>query len=249
MGHLLIKCKNCQKFGYLQTTVKLSKINEHLSKCEYSSYQCLSCDKKISNSKHDCIEHSYKCGFSNVPCSYCRRTIKLYQKNSHEEKCANEKIECDKCTIKIERKNLENRKKNDCQFREVVCNECHEKYIFNQGHTKENCYKIRYENLLTFVSEKYDKLDITKEQAEFYKIKIPMRRQNSEANLNSPQKNFDTLSFNSEKKYGSSKYNYIFNISSIIKNDEDMDYILGLFKKNIKKFILIYKMNDQGRRK
>ena len=139
MGHLLMKCKNCEKIGKKQTIVKLSKIKEHLIKCEYSSYQCLQCDKKIFNSKHHCIKHSYECGYSNKNCFYCKRIIKAYLKKSHEEECANEKIECDKCKTKIERKNLENHKIKECAFREVKCEECHEKYIYNEGHTKEKC--------------------------------------------------------------------------------------------------------------
>ena len=65
-----------------------------------------------------------------------------------------------------------------------------------------------------------------------------MRRQNSERHFQFPQVDLDTLSLKSEKKNVSSKYNYIFEKSSIINNDKDMDYIFSLFKKKSKSLFL-----------
>ena len=243
MGHLLIKCDNCQKFGYMQKKIKLSQIKEHLSECEYSSYQCLKCNQKFLNSKRDCIKHAFTCGYSDVTCNYCQKMIKAYQKEAHEKKCAEEKIECNKCYINIKRKNMEIHKNKDCSFREIICKDCHEKYIFNEGHEKEKCLINQNELLRSIIAENLDKLNIPEEKVEFLKINAPMRRLNTEPNnLLSCEKKSEIFS----ERSCENKFNHIFMESSLIKNKDDIKYILGLFKKNIKKFILIYKMTKDG---
>ena len=243
MGHLLIKCDNCQKFGYMQKKIKLSQIKEHLLECEYSSYQCLKCNQKFLNSKRDCIKHAFTCGYSDVTCNYCQKMIKAYQKEDHEKKCAEEKIECNKCYINIKRKNMEIHKNKDCSFREIICKDCHEKYIFNEGHEKEKCLINQNELLRSIIAENLDKLNIPEEKVEFLKINAPMRRLNTEPNnLLSCEKKSEIFS----ERSCENKFNHIFMESSLIKNKDDIKYILGLFKKNIKKFILIYKMTEDG---
>lgn len=251
MGHLLIRCENCKKFGNLEFKVKLSQIKEHLKKCEYSSYQCLICNKKFFNSQHDCILHSFSCGYSDVNCTYCEKKIKAYKKDVHEKKCAVEEIECSQCHKNIERKNMKKHKNEECIYREITCKDCNEKYILKDGHTKEKCLTNQNELLRAIISENIDIISISKEKASFLKIEIPhipMRRQNTESNFYPFEDKLDHDFSKSERK-SESKYNYIFMKSSIIKNEEDMKYILGLFKKNIKKFLLIYKMTTDGEKK
>ena len=243
MGHLLIKCENCHKFGNKQNKIKLSQIKEHLLNCEYSSYQCLKCNKIFLNSKRDCITHAFTCGYVDVTCNYCKKTIKAYQKEDHEKKCAEEKIECNKCYIRTKRKNMENHKKKECTFREIICKDCHEKYIFNEGHTKEKCLINQNELLRSIIADNLDKLNISDENVEFLKIHPQMRKQNTETDFLLSCEKYST--FYSEKS-SESKFNHVFKKSSLINNENDIKYILGLFKNNIKKFNLIYKMTEDG---
>lgn len=243
MGHLLIRCENCKKFGNLETKIKLSQMKEHLSKCEYSSYLCLKCKKKFLNSKKDCIQHSFTCGYLDDICTYCEKKIKAYQKESHEKKCAVEQIQCNQCNANIERKNMKEHKKEECEYREITCKDCNEKYIFKEGNSKEKCLTNQNEQLRAIIAENIDKINISREKASFLKIAVPMRRQNTESNFYPFEEKLD-FDFSDSARKSERKYNYIFMKSSIIKKEEDMKYILGLFKKNIKKFLLIYKMTE-----
>jgi hypothetical protein len=78
--------------------------------------------------------------------------------------------------------------------------------------------------------ENPDKYDIPRKTAILLKLDIPMKRQNTMSNF-----------------FGN-KYSKMFINSSIVKmnEDEDINYILGLFRKKIEQFILLYKMSDDG---
>ena len=232
IGHSSIICENCKNFGKLKTKIELSNLKEHLSKCDYSSYQCLRCDKKFLNSKNECIKHSHKCGYSDINCSFCNKTIKAYIKDSHEKKCANEKIECDLCHTITERKNIENHKSSECDYRNEQCTECDEIYIHKDKtkHSKEKCLTRQNEMLRSIIMENPDKYDIPRKTAILLKLDIPMKRQTTMSNF-----------------FGN-KYSKMFINSSIVKKneDEDINYILGLFRKKIEQFILLYKMSDDG---
>ncbi len=75
MGDILMYCEKCKKYGKQQSKIKLSQIKEHLSKCNYSNYQCLKCNTTIF-SKKKCIEHSFNCGYADEICTFCKKIIK-----------------------------------------------------------------------------------------------------------------------------------------------------------------------------
>lgn len=168
MGHMLIRCDNCKKYGNKLVKVKLSQIKNHLSRCNYSNYQCLICKALIIHSKEKCIEHALVCGYSDKNCSYCNKKIKLFLKNIHEKKCAIEKIECSLCHIPTLRKEYANHRKMECEFRKLRCKDCKEEYIFKEGHTKEKCQEsqihkltIQNQELSSILIKIKDKIDIS----------------------------------------------------------------------------------------
>ena len=107
----------------------------------------------------------------------------------------------------------------------------------NKTRAQLNEKTTQLEAIKTYMGENRDIPEEVKRS--FNIVNTPMRRQNSERHFQFPQVDLDTLSLKSEKKNVSSKYNYIFEKSSIINNDKDMDYIFSLFKKKIKKIIFI----------
>ena len=41
-----------------------------------------------------------------------------------------EQIQCSQCNANIERKDMKKHKKEECEYREITCKDCNEKYIF-----------------------------------------------------------------------------------------------------------------------
>ena len=260
MGHILINCENCKKHGNQLVKIKLSQIKEHLSKCYYSNYQCLKCNAKIF-SKKKCVDHSFNCGYSDEICTYCKKAIKAYLRAEHEKKCAYEKIECKLCHIKIERRKVNSHKLEECDYRKILCKDCNEKYIFKEGHSKEKCLTIQLEQknvlnkklreknklLITIIESNINNIDISEENASFLNLKLNkvIRRQNTEANLLNDYPHLDPILWQSERK-SSNKLHNIFLKSSLIKTEEENNYILGLFKKQINNIVFLYKMTLDG---
>ena len=262
---LFIRCENCEKFGKTQTRMELSHLKEHLLKCEceYSSYQCLMCGQIFSNSKNECIKHSSICGYSDINCSYCKKTIKAYSKKIHEPKCSNEKIECDLCHVKKERKNMENHKLNDCEFRNYDCKVCGETYIFKEykeNHTKEKCQEIKIKKLEEKIKEQdkviKEKDKVIEKDEEMKKVIRTIVVENhiqlqKEIAIHLKLDKIDEEDMSMKRQNTVSNlaeliYKNIFDKSSIIKKVDDMHYLENLFDKKIKRWNLLYKMTKNN---
>ena len=267
MGHMLIRCENCKKYGNKIVKVKISQIQFHLSNCDYSNYQCLVCKQKILHSKKKCIEHALICGYSDVICNFCNKKIKLYLQNSHEKKCSNEVIKCYLCNKEIIRKNFAYHKQEECEFRKIKCKHCNTEYIFKEGHTKEKCQEIQIQKLKMQNKELYsilnrhkDKIDLADEERASI---INIENENNEQEIDpfrpkisnfihSFKKNEARIKgksyvpFKKSKKNEVNKFKDIFLKSSLIKEEEDIYYLLDLFKQKIKNFNLLYKMTQDG---
>ena len=254
LGKLLLRCPNCDKYTKLNK-IKVSEYINHLKSCDYSDYQCLTCKKTIPHSKNDCFEHAHFCGYSDSLCCYCSKTVKKYLKKEHEIKCGEELVQCEFCEEKLERKKIDNHKKNICLMRIINCNECHEDYKFKDfnDHLKEVCkdnqikyWKKKFEEAKQVLEEdfnyKYDEQSIKRRKT--------LERQNTEVNL------FTNLNLdNQPPPYNSNTYRAKekkplnpFLDSSIIK-DKDISYLNELFNdKDIINYSLIYKMSKDGER-
>ena len=250
LGKLLLKCRNCEK--HLKSNkIKVSEYINHLKNCDYSDYQCLICKKIIPHSKKDCLEHAHFCGYSDSFCCYCSKNIKKYLKKEHETKCGEELVQCEFCEEKLERKKIDNHKKNICLMRIIKCHDCHENYKFKDfdNHLKEECkdnqikyWKKKFEEAKQVLEEdfnfKYDEQNINKRET--------LERQNTEVNLfTNLNLYFQTINSNrdSEKKPLNP-----FLDSSILK-DKDISFLYELFKgKDIISFSLVYKMSKHGER-
>ena len=86
---------------------------------------------------------------------------------------------------------MKKHKKEECEYREITCKDCNEKYIFKEGHSKEKCLTNQNEQLRAIIAENIDKINISREKASFLKIDVPMRRQNSESNFYSFEEKLD----------------------------------------------------------
>ena len=105
---LKLECQNCKKYNKEGSkNLKVSEYLNHIKNCEFSDYKCLTCNKIIFHSKEKCYEHAQKCGFSDSICSYCTKIIKYYLLKEHQFKCGLEKLPCELCLTKIERKKIE----------------------------------------------------------------------------------------------------------------------------------------------
>ena len=268
MGHMLIRCANCKQYRNKIFKVKISQIQFHLSNCEYSNYQCLVCNQKILHSKMKCIEHALVCGYSDVICNFCNKKIKLYLQNSHEKKCSNEVIKCYLCNKEIIRKNFAFHKQEECEFRKIKCKYCNTEYIFKEGHTKEKCQEIQIlklkmqnKELCSILNRHKDKIDLSEEERasiinienenneqEFnqFRPKISNFIKNSKKNEEDKKLQSHIIFRKSKKNEVVNKFKDIFLKSSLIKEEEDIDYLIGLFKQKIKNFHLLYKMTQDG---
>ena len=172
LGKLLLRCPNCDKYSK-SIKIKVSEYINHIKSCDYSDYQCLTCKKTIPHSKKDCFEHAHFCGYSDSLCCYCSKTVKKYLKKEHEIKCGEELVQCEFCKEKLERKKIDNHKKNICLMRIINCSECHEDYKFKDfnDHLKEVCkdnqikyWKKKFEEAKQVLEEdfnyKYDEQSI-----------------------------------------------------------------------------------------
>ena len=252
LDKLLLNCQNCRKYGSLKTInkIKVSEYSKHLYKCEFSDYQCLTCKKIIQHSKKKCYEHAHFCGYSDSSCCYCFKNIKLYLKKEHEIKCGEEIISCELCNIKLERKKLDNHKKNLCIMRIIKCKDCHENYIFKDldAHLKEECkdnqikyWKTRYEQAVQVLEEDFNFKCNEENLGSLRQRRI--ERQNTETNL------FSGLSLDQSihnERIKDKKALNPFLISSIIR-EKDLSFIYDdLFNKKRTNFSLIYKMSKEG---
>ena len=240
MGHMLIRCDNCKQYGNKIVKIKLSENKYHLQICEYSNYQCLTCNQKILHSKKNCIEHALACGYSDVTCNFCNKKLKLYFKNSHEKKCANEKIKCNFCNKEITRKNYSYHINEGCEYRKILCKVCNTEFIFKEGHTREKCQeiqiqklKVQSKELFSILKKHKDKIDLTEEERSSIN--------NIENEIKEPEFNPFGPKIEPEIKFKDKILK-----SSIIKKEEDITYLINLFKQEIKNINLIYKMTSDG---
>ena len=251
MDKLLLRCGNCEKYNIVLkiSKVKVSEYINHLKKCDYSDYQCLTCKKIISHSKKDCLEHAHFCGYSDSSCCYCLKSLKLYLKKEHETKCGEELVECEFCQTKLERKKIENHKKNLCLMRIVKCKDCFEQYKYKDfdNHLKEECkdnqiryWKKKFEEAKQVLEEDFK---FTYDEENLKKRKT-FERQNTETNLFTNLK-LDFQPNNTVRSRERKPLNPFLD-SSIIK-EKDISYIYGLFeKKDFINFSLVYKMSRDG---
>ena len=232
--------------------IKVSEYLKHLYNCDFSDYQCLTCKKIILHSKKKCYEHAHFCGYSDSSCSYCLKNIKLYLKKEHEIKCGDELISCDFCFTLLERKKMDNHKKNLCLMRIIKCKDCHENYKFKDfdAHLKEECkdnqikyWKNKYEQAVQVLEEDFDFKYNEENLGTLRKKKL--ERQNTETNLFS-NLNLDQQSINNERIKKKNPLNPFIN-SSII-SEKDICFIYDdLFKDHISiNFSLIYTMSKDG---
>ena len=187
--------------------------------------------------------------------------------NSHEKKCSNEVIKCYLCYKDIIRKNFAYHKQEECEFRKIKCKHCNTEYIFNEGHTKEKCQEIQIQKLKMQNKELYsilnrhkDKIDLSEEERASI---INIENENNEQEIDpfrpkisnfihSSKKNEAGIKgksyvpFKKSKKNEVNKFKDIFLKSSLIKEEEDIYYLLDLFKQKIKNFNLLYKMTQDG---
>ena len=254
LDKLLLRCKNCEKYnGKLNLNkIKVSEYIKHLSNCEYSDYQCLFCKKIIQHSKQKCYEHAHFCGYADSSCCYCLKNIKIYLKKDHEIKCGEELIPCEFCQTQLERKKIENHKKNLCLFRIIKCNECKESYKFKdfETHLKQECkdnqikyWKKKFEEAKQVLEEDFD-FKYNEENLSSLRKKKTLERQNTEVNLLS-NLNIDYQLNNSMSEREKKPLNPFLD-SSIIR-EKDINYINDLFKDKIfVNFSLVYKMSKDG---
>ena len=131
--------QKCEKYGNKKYKVKISEYQNQLSKCEYSNYKCSTCLEIFEHDKKKCYEHALICGYSNILCNYCKRSIKKYLKEEHENKCKAEKVPCEYCKNSFAREIINHHSKIECEMRIVECENCKEKYIFKNGHNEKKC--------------------------------------------------------------------------------------------------------------
>ena len=254
LDKLLLRCQNCEKYNKKLNLnkIKVSQYVNHLSNCEFSDYQCLVCKIIIQHSKQKCYEHAHFCGYSDSTCSYCSKSIKLYLKKEHEVKCGEELIPCEFCQTQLERKKMENHKKNLCLFRIIKCNECKENYKYKDfdAHLKEECkdnqikyWKKKFEEAKQVLEEDFD-FTYNEENINSLRKRRTLERQNTEVNLLSNLNIDDQL--NSSQSEREKKPLNPFLDSSIIK-EKDINYLNELFKdKKYFTFSLVYKMSKDG---
>ena len=120
--------------------IKVKEYKEHLLKCDYADFLCLTC-KKVISGKKECIEHAKICGYSNRKCKYCSIDIRYYEKEKHETKCGEQFVPCPLCKIQVKNKNLIAHKKKECEMRIIKCQECSQEFPYKNKkyHTMEKC--------------------------------------------------------------------------------------------------------------
>ena len=253
---LLLRCQNCDKYSrnLKSNKIKVSQYLNHLSNCEYSDYQCLTCKKIIPHSKEKCYEHAHFCGYSNSSCCYCSKSIKLYLKKDHEIKCGEELIPCDFCLTELERKKMENHKKNLCLMRIVKCKDCYESYKFKDfgNHLKEECkdnqikyWKNKFEEAKQVLEEDFN-FKYNEQNLGSLRNKKTLERQNTEVNLFS-NLNLDYQPYNTNTlKVKEIKALNPFIDSSIIK-EKEINFLYELFpNKNFINFYLVFTLSKDN---
>ena len=156
-----IYCKNkendCNWVGKYQFLENHLKINcpKHIINC--GNYGC-----KESILREDSENHLKDCQFRLVPCNYCESSIAYNLVNLHSMECPRFPIECTlKCGLNIERKQLENHIKTQCEHAEIKC-------YFNNYGCETLVFKRQMEEHLKSQNENHNLL-ISKFISDFYK--------------------------------------------------------------------------------
>ena len=112
-----IYCKN--KCGWIG---KLSSLNDHFKVCQKQIVNCPLDNCSLSLLREQLPEHLSKCEYRIIQCEFCHECHTYVKTEEHKAICPKIKLECpQQCGMQIERENLSNHLKNDCQNTVIPC--------------------------------------------------------------------------------------------------------------------------------
>ena len=140
-SHEIINESELNNMGFIEKILEKQKIycKNKINNCEWTGkYQFfdnhlkIDCPKQIINCGNSgCVEsffreetdnHLKDCQYRSVKCEYCNSSIAFVSLNFHYDECPKYLVDCQlNCGIKIERENLVNHIKNQCENAEISC--------------------------------------------------------------------------------------------------------------------------------
>ena len=140
LNQVKIKCPNVG----CNITPEYSDYLSHLEKCSYRLYHCGNNECQYKDNLINMKLHVGKCKYRLVYCIYCQKNIKFYQKQGHDNIESKEKIECDRCKVKMTKydyyKNHYSENNNN-----ISCLKNQVKYWMNKYNLIYNKYKKEIE--------------------------------------------------------------------------------------------------------